>query len=125
MLEAKSLRKATVPSALLPYPSPGSVQPTRLALTVDDDDPSLSSCAYFASGSHVYKAQISGAEPLVHKGKESLLIPAHAEVIGASVTAHCPHRSEIQSIALTEMGTIMDANIDFFQKGRTYQVIGE
>ncbi|KAF7821958.1 wd repeat-containing protein [Senna tora] len=34
MLEAKSLKKAVVPSTLIQNPSPGSLQSTRLALHV-------------------------------------------------------------------------------------------
>ncbi|GAB4845146.1 hypothetical protein Ancab_038550 [Ancistrocladus abbreviatus] len=103
MLEAKSLRKATVPFSLIPYPSPGSIQPTRLALHVSDGESSCS--AYIASGSRVYKLQIPLGDSLVNRGKDSLLIPGHAEIRNSSVINRCPHRSEIQSIVLTETGT--------------------
>ncbi|KAK7851424.1 hypothetical protein CFP56_041921 [Quercus suber] len=100
MVEARSLRKAVVPSTLIQNPSPGNVQPTRLALHVSKDS---SSCwAYIASGSHIYKLQISLEDSLVNKGKESLLIPGQAQVMDSFLVNRCPHRSEIQSIVLTE-----------------------
>ncbi|XP_065847310.1 uncharacterized protein [Euphorbia lathyris] len=100
MLEARSLRKAIVPSSLIENPSPGNIQPTRLSLHVNEDS---SSCwLYMASGSHVYKLQISMEDFSVSKGKESLLIPVQTEVMDSSVVNRCPHRSEIQSIVLCE-----------------------
>ncbi|KNA26086.1 hypothetical protein SOVF_000030 isoform A [Spinacia oleracea] len=103
MLEAKRVVKATVPSSLLPQPSPASIQPTRLALHVNHANDSSCS-AYFATGCRVYKTQMSmEGESLVNRGKDNLLIPAHSEVIRSSVLERCPHRSEIQSVALTEM----------------------
>ncbi|XP_030952231.1 uncharacterized protein LOC115975551 isoform X1 [Quercus lobata] len=100
MVEARSLRKAVVPSTLIQNPSPGNIQPTRLALHVSKDG---SSCwAYIASGSHIYKLQISLEDSLVNKGKESLLIPGQAQVMDSFLVNRCPHRSEIQSIVLTE-----------------------
>ncbi|PSS00061.1 CCR4-associated factor like [Actinidia chinensis var. chinensis] len=100
MLEAKSLRKATVPRSLLQHPSPGNVQSNRLALHVNDDN---SSCwVYIASGCRIYKLEISMQDSLVNRGKESLLIPEQCEVMNSSLVNHCPHRSEIQSIALAE-----------------------
>ncbi|GMH22268.1 hypothetical protein Nepgr_024111 [Nepenthes gracilis] len=103
MLEAKSLRKVTVPASLLPFPSPGSIQPTRLALHVSDSDSFCS--AFIASGCRVYKLQIPLTDSLIHRGKESLLIPVCVEVTDSSVLNHCPHRSEIQSLVLAETDT--------------------
>ncbi|XP_020260080.1 uncharacterized protein LOC109836562 isoform X2 [Asparagus officinalis] len=100
MLEAKSLRKARIPSSLLPNPSPGHLQSTRLAVHVDDVASTCS--AFVASGCHVYKIEISSEESTVVKGKESLLIPVQAQVVNSSLVDRCPHRSEIQSIALAE-----------------------
>ncbi|XP_047341894.1 uncharacterized protein LOC124945494 [Impatiens glandulifera] len=98
MLEAKSLRKAVIPVSLLEHPSPGSVQSTRLALHVDSDG---ASCwIYVASGSRIYRIEISMEDALVNQGKEGLLIPENAQMLDASVVNRCPHRSEIQSIAL-------------------------
>ncbi|KAL6840113.1 hypothetical protein ACP4OV_029923 [Aristida adscensionis] len=99
-LAARSLRKASVPPALLADPSPGSL-PTRLAVHVNGAGSSCS--AYLASGCRVYKIEIcmDGAI-LLSKGKESLLIPDSAQVISSSVVDRCPHRSEIQSVALAE-----------------------
>ncbi|KAG0495374.1 hypothetical protein HPP92_000065 [Vanilla planifolia] len=100
MLEPQSLRKAVIPPSLLSDPSPGSFQSTRLALRVSDDG---SCCLVFiASGCLVYKIEISLDESMVIKGKESLLIPIHATVLNSSIVNRCPHRSEIQSIALGE-----------------------
>ncbi|XAR62483.1 hypothetical protein NMG60_11017251 [Bertholletia excelsa] len=100
MLEAKSLKRATIPSSLLEHPSPGNIQSTRLALHVNDDD---SSCwVYIASGCGVYKLEISMQGSLVNKGKESLLIPEQTQVINSSLVNRCPHRSEVQSIALAD-----------------------
>nr|CAB3474908.1 unnamed protein product [Digitaria exilis] len=78
MLAPRSLRKASVPPALLSDPTPGSLQPTRLAVHVNGDGSTCS--AYLASGCRVYKI----------------------EVISSSVVDRCPHRSEIQSVALAE-----------------------
>ncbi|XP_059630494.1 uncharacterized protein LOC132273549 isoform X2 [Cornus florida] len=100
MLEAKSLRKAAVPSSLLEYPSPGNLQSTRLAVNVNGDG---SSCwVYIASGCYIYKIQISMEDSLVNCGKESLLIPEQTQVMHSSLVNRCPHRSEIQSVVLAE-----------------------
>ncbi|KAK9167089.1 hypothetical protein Scep_002280 [Stephania cephalantha] len=100
MLEAKSLRKALVPPSLIPNPSPGSLQSTRLALHIGSGD---SSCrVYIASGCLVYQIEISMEDTVLTKGKESLLIPMHAQVMKSSLMNRCPHRSEIQSIVLAE-----------------------
>ncbi|KAJ4700968.1 Guanine nucleotide-binding protein, beta subunit [Melia azedarach] len=100
LLEAKSLTKVVVPSSLIENPSPGNLQSTRLALHVTED---RSSCfVYIASGCHVYKVQIRMDDSLVSKGKESLLIPEHSQVMDSSVLTRCPHRSEVQSVVLAE-----------------------
>ncbi|KAH7685472.1 WD40-repeat-containing domain-containing protein [Dioscorea alata] len=100
MLEAKSLRKALIPPSLIPNPSPGNLQSTRLALLVNGD---ASSCSVFiASGCRVYKIEVSLDDSVVTKGKESLLIPVQAHVIRSSEVDRCPHRSEIQSVVLAE-----------------------
>ncbi|XP_072964108.1 uncharacterized protein [Typha angustifolia] len=100
MLEAKSLRKATIPPSLLPDPSPGNLQATRLALHVNEGG---SSCSiYIASGCRVYRIEISMEDFIISKGKESLLIPVHAQVINSLIVDRCPHRSEIQSVVLAE-----------------------
>ncbi|KAF8717119.1 hypothetical protein HU200_026234 [Digitaria exilis] len=100
MLAPRSLRKASVPPALLSDPTPGSLQPTRLAVHVNGDGSSCS--AYLGSGCSVYKIEISMDGATLSKGKESLLIPDNAQVISSSVVDRCPHRSEIQSVALAE-----------------------
>ncbi|MQL85190.1 hypothetical protein Taro_017711, partial [Colocasia esculenta] len=104
MLAARSLRKAHIPTTLLGDPSPGSIQPTRLAIHVKGDgNGESSSCSiYVASGCQVYRLEVSneGSSPV--KGKDSLLVPAGAQVTQSSVVDRCPHRSEIQSIALAE-----------------------
>lgn len=100
MLEVRSLRKAAVPSTLIENPSPGNLQSTRLALHVNEDG---SSClVYIASGCHVYKLLIPMDNSSVGEGKESLLIPAQTQVMDSSLVNRCPHRSEIQSIVLSE-----------------------
>ncbi|GKV36158.1 hypothetical protein SLEP1_g44319 [Rubroshorea leprosula] len=99
-LEAKSLRKAVVPSTLIENPSPGNIQSTRLALHVNQDG---SSCwVYIASGCNIYKLQIPLEVSLLSKGKEGLLIPEQIEVLDSFLVNRCPHRSEIQSIVLAE-----------------------
>ncbi|GLU07000.1 hypothetical protein SLE2022_239800 [Rubroshorea leprosula] len=99
-LEAKSLRKAVVPSTLIENPSPGNIQSTRLALHVNQDG---SSCwVYIASGCNIYKLQIPLEVSLLSKGKEGLLIPERIEVLDSFLVNRCPHRSEIQSIVLAE-----------------------
>uniref|UniRef100_A0A0E0FW59 Anaphase-promoting complex subunit 4 WD40 domain-containing protein n=1 Tax=Oryza nivara TaxID=4536 RepID=A0A0E0FW59_ORYNI len=100
MLAPRSLRKAAVPPSLLSEPSPGSLQPTRLAVHVNAAGSSCS--AYLASGCRVYKIEIAMEGEMLSKGKESLLIPINAEVISSSVVDRCPHRSEIQSVVLAE-----------------------
>ncbi|PPS01492.1 hypothetical protein GOBAR_AA19171 [Gossypium barbadense] len=92
-LEAKSLRKAVVPSTLLENPSPGNLQSTRLALHIPLEDSWLST------------------------GKEGLLIPETKEVIESLLLKRCPHRSEIQSIVLTEIestGYLVLASVDAY-----------
>ncbi|KAG6578880.1 hypothetical protein SDJN03_23328, partial [Cucurbita argyrosperma subsp. sororia] len=101
MLKAKGLRKAVVPPALIGDPSPGNLQPTRLALHVSPDG---SSCYVFiASGSRVFKLQISMEESSVVEGKDSLLIPVQTKVLDSLLLNRCPHRSEIQSLVLAEV----------------------
>ncbi|KAJ3677905.1 hypothetical protein LUZ60_001708 [Juncus effusus] len=102
MLRARSLRKAPIPPALFADPSPANLQATRLALHVNEDESACS--VYIASGCHVYKMEISMEESMVSRGKESLLIPVNAKVIEASELDRCPHRSEIQSVVLTQGG---------------------
>ncbi|KAF5735353.1 hypothetical protein HS088_TW15G00855 [Tripterygium wilfordii] len=100
-LEPRSLRKAVVPSSLIQNPSPGNLQSTRLALYVDED----ASCCwvFIASGCHIYKLQVPLQDSSISKGKESLLIPEQTEILQSSVLNRCPHLSEIQSIALSEI----------------------
>ncbi|XP_078181798.1 uncharacterized protein LOC144575506 [Carex rostrata] len=100
MVEVRSLRKASIPPSLLSDPSPASLQPTRLALHVNEDE--SSSSVYIASGCHVYNLEISMEGSRVAKGKESLLIPIEAQVRDASILDRCPHRSEICSVVLAE-----------------------
>ncbi|KAJ6391835.1 hypothetical protein OIU77_025739 [Salix suchowensis] len=117
VLEARSLRKAAVPSTLIENPSPGNLQSTRLALHVNEDG---SSClVYIASGCHVYKLLIPMDNSSVRKGEGK---PPHSctdtgislhskyvavanlqkQVMDSSLVNRCPHRSEIQSIVLSE-----------------------
>ncbi|KAB2044708.1 hypothetical protein ES319_D01G109000v1 [Gossypium barbadense] len=103
-LEAKSLRKAVVPPTLLENPSPGNLQSTRLALHVNEDS---SSCwVYIASGCNIYRLQIPLEDSWLSTGKEGLLIPETKEVIESLLLKRCPHRSEIQSIVLTEIENV-------------------
>ncbi|XP_022642613.1 uncharacterized protein LOC106764893 isoform X2 [Vigna radiata var. radiata] len=115
MLEAKCLKKAVVPSTLIDDPSPGSIQCTRLALRVSEDRRSC--VVYIASGPHIYKLHIALGESSVNEGKDSLLIPEHTEIIASSLLNRCPHRSEIQSIALAEVescGDVMLGSVDSY-----------
>ncbi|VFQ86703.1 unnamed protein product [Cuscuta campestris] len=101
MLEAKSLKKAAVPSSLFEHPSPGNLQPTRLALHVNARGDE--SCwVYIASGCSIYKLLISTNNSAVNLGKQDLLIPEQTEVLESAIVNRCPHRSEIQSIVLAE-----------------------
>ncbi|KAM7507897.1 hypothetical protein LguiA_018350 [Lonicera macranthoides] len=108
MLEAKSLRKAKVPSSLIEYPSPANIQSTRLALHVNKEEEEASSCwVYIASGCYIYKLLISMKDDsLLSRGKESLLIPEQTPVLDSALANRCPHRSEIQSIVLAEAESI-------------------
>ncbi|KAL5703681.1 hypothetical protein ACHQM5_022206 [Ranunculus cassubicifolius] len=77
-IEARSLRKAVVPSNLIRNPSPASFQSNRLALHVSPDG---SSCSiYIASGCHTHKLEISIEDSTLTRGKESLPIPMQAQV---------------------------------------------
>ncbi|KAH9757581.1 hypothetical protein KPL71_016435 [Citrus sinensis] len=100
VLEAKSLRKAEVPLSLIENPSPGNIQCTRLALHVNEDG--CSCFVYIASGCHLYKLQVMMDDWFVSEGKDSLLIPEQTPVMDSSMLNRCPHRSEVQSIALAE-----------------------
>ncbi|KAI3513605.1 hypothetical protein L1887_20941 [Cichorium endivia] len=100
MLEARSLKKAVVPSALIEHPSPANLQSNRLSLHVTDDG---TSCwVYVASGCHIYRILVSLGDSLVDKGKDSLLIPEQTRVVDSAIVNRCPHRSEIQTIVLNE-----------------------
>ncbi|PWZ33513.1 hypothetical protein Zm00014a_006081 [Zea mays] len=112
VLVARSLQKASVPPALLSDPTPGSLQPTRLAAHVSQWRrllvlclprlwlPRLQDRVDFSS---LWRWKIRlDASVMLSKGKESLLIPDNAQVISSSVVDRCPHRSEIQSVALAE-----------------------
>ncbi|KAH9691718.1 hypothetical protein KPL70_016198 [Citrus sinensis] len=100
VLEAKSLRKAEVPLSLIENPSPGNIQSTRLALHVNEDG--CSCFVYIASGCHLYKLQVMMDDWFVSEGKDSLFIPEQTPVMDSSMLNRCPHRSEVQSIALAE-----------------------
>ncbi|OEL38903.1 hypothetical protein BAE44_0000080 [Dichanthelium oligosanthes] len=124
MLAPRSLRKASVPPGLLSDPTPGSLQPTRLAVHVRQWRrllllrlPSLRLPRLQNRGSHPPSIAPLNSSPMemredprkismdgatLSKGKESLLIPDNAQVISSSVVDRCPHRSEIQSVALAE-----------------------
>ncbi|TXG53300.1 hypothetical protein EZV62_022469 [Acer yangbiense] len=115
LLEAKSLRKAVVPSTLIDNPSPGNLQSTRLALHVNEDGSSF--LVYIASGCHVYKIQIGVEDSFVSEGKEGLLIPEYTQVLDSALLDRCPHRSEIQSIALAgtnSAGYLVLGSVDSF-----------
>ncbi|KAL5974510.1 hypothetical protein ACLOJK_031175 [Asimina triloba] len=75
--------------------------PSSSPSQVSGDSPSCS--AYIASGCHLYQVEMSMEDSALIKGKESLLIPEHCEVMDLSVVNRCPHQAEIQSIALKEM----------------------
>ncbi|KAK4799117.1 hypothetical protein SAY86_024482 [Trapa natans] len=100
MLEAKRLLKAAVPPALIQNPSPGSLQSTRLALHVKEDGSSC--CVYIASGCNVYKLEVPLEDASITEGKDSLLIPFHTKITDSMLLNRCPHRSEIQSIVVSE-----------------------
>ncbi|XP_017242268.1 uncharacterized protein LOC108214653 isoform X3 [Daucus carota subsp. sativus] len=100
MLEAKSVRKAKIPASLLEHPTPAHIQPTRLALHVNQH---ASTCSlYIASAALIYKLTVSMEDSLISQGKESLLIPDQTTVLESDLVDRCPHRSEIQSIVLAE-----------------------
>ncbi|GLJ54642.1 hypothetical protein SUGI_1173950 [Cryptomeria japonica] len=99
MAKVKTLLRASLPPSLLPHPSPGSLQSTRLAAHMGGEGSYC--CIYIASGGNVYTAQISMTGNMVLQGKESLLIPMHTQVMAASGVYRCPHRAEIQSVALS------------------------
>nr|XP_027093014.1 uncharacterized protein LOC113713484 isoform X2 [Coffea arabica] len=102
MLEVQSLKKALVPKSLIPNPSPGNLQSTRLALHVKEDASPPSCWVYVASGCRIYKVLVRMGGSFVYQGKESLLIPQETLVLDSAVLNCCPHRSEIQSIVLAE-----------------------
>ncbi|XP_052201379.1 uncharacterized protein LOC127807517 isoform X2 [Diospyros lotus] len=115
MFEAKSVWKTRVPYSLIHHPSPGNLQPTRLAIHADGD--ACSCWVYIASGCCVYKLQIPMQDSLVNWGKENLLIPEQTQVMHSSVVNRCPHRSEIQSIAIAEMessSTLLLGSVDSY-----------
>lgn len=115
MLEAKSLIRAVVPSSLLQYPSPAHLQSTRLAIHVSSRG---SSCwIYIASGCSIYKVEIPLEDSLINRGKESLLIPVHTEVVDSLLLKRCPHRFEIQSIVIAQnesSGDVLLGSVDSF-----------
>lgn len=113
MLEARSLKKASIPSSLLEHPSPGNIQSTRLALHINDDEHSC--LVYIASGSHIYNLQIPMEDSSVNQGKGGLLIPEQSQVTSSSKVSRCPHRSEIQSIVIAESNnSIVLGSVDSF-----------
>ncbi|KAL5843743.1 hypothetical protein ACOSQ3_009738 [Xanthoceras sorbifolium] len=115
LLEAKSLRKAVVPSTLIDNPSPGNLQSTRLALHVNEDGSSV--LVYIASGCHVYKLQIGVEDSFVSEGKEGLMIPEYTQFLDSVLLNRCPHRWEIQSIALAgtnSTGYLVLGSVDSF-----------
>ncbi|XP_077242073.1 uncharacterized protein LOC143882472 isoform X2 [Tasmannia lanceolata] len=83
-----------------PFPNPSKF--LHRYLFFFENSSHISFSVYIASGCHVYKVEISMEDSGVTKGKESLLIPVHAQVIHSSLLARCPHRSEIQSVVLAE-----------------------
>ncbi|CAN6452612.1 unnamed protein product [Victoria cruziana] len=104
MVKVRSLRRARVPPSLIQNPSPASIQSTRLSLHVNEAGSSTS--VFVASGCHAYRVEVAMEDCPVEEGKDSLLIPNPAKVMNSSRVKRCPHRSEIQSLALA------DANCD-------------
>ncbi|XP_031500504.1 uncharacterized protein LOC116264434 isoform X1 [Nymphaea colorata] len=108
MMKVRSLRRALVPPSLLPNPSPASLQSTRLSLHVNEEG--SSSSVFVASGCHAYKVEVAMEDCPVEEGKDSLLIPIPAKIMNSSRVRRCPHRSEVQSLALADacdMGLVL------------------
>ncbi|CAA6660537.1 unnamed protein product [Spirodela intermedia] len=102
MLAARGLRKANIPASLIQDPSPGSLQPTRLALHVNGNGCGTSCSVYVASGCRVYRFEISTEGACPAEGKDSLIVPVQTQIMQSHAVDRCPHHSEIQSIALAE-----------------------
>lgn len=77
-----------------------------------------SSCwIYIASGCSIYKVEIPLEDSLINRGKESLLIPVHTEVVDSLLLKRCPHRFEIQSIVIAQnesSGDVLLGSVDSF-----------
>ncbi|XP_057822487.1 uncharacterized protein LOC131034701 isoform X4 [Cryptomeria japonica] len=86
MAKVKTLLRASLPPSLLPHPSPGSLQSTRLAAHMGGEGSYC--CIYIASGGNVYTAQISMTGNMVLQGKESLLIPMHTQFLLGTVDSY-------------------------------------
>lgn len=95
MLEVKSLKKALVPKSLIPNPSPGNLQSTRLAIHVKEDASPPSCWVYIASGCRIYKVLVWLDGSFVNQGKESLLIPQESSTLQYLIAAPTGLRSRV------------------------------
>ncbi|KAG0553413.1 hypothetical protein KC19_12G009600 [Ceratodon purpureus] len=99
MVRVRTLQRLTLPRSLLHEASPAATHSHRVAAHFVDDGAGCN--VYIASGVDVYCVKMDLKETGVDSGKEDMLIPVDSEVAGAWQVEQCPHRAEIQSIALT------------------------
>ncbi|CAK9233353.1 unnamed protein product [Sphagnum jensenii] len=99
MVRVRTLQRAALPSELLHHVSPASSHSRRVATNVAENGEDCT--IYIASGVHVYGIKIELRETTVEAGKEDMLIPVDGQVADAWQLQQCPHRAEIQSIALS------------------------
>lgn len=99
MVRARCLQRCHIPANTLSSPSPGSLNSNRLAVQALDN---RTCCVYFASGIHVFQANIHLNGEAVQQGKDSLVIPTECQVADINQLKFSPHRSEIQSVSISE-----------------------
>ncbi|KAI5067022.1 hypothetical protein GOP47_0017550 [Adiantum capillus-veneris] len=75
-----------------------------------------SCCVFFASGTHVYQAKLELNDGVL-QGKDSLVIPTDLQMAEVNQLKFSPHRSEIQSVSISEPicdGSVLLGTVDSF-----------
>lgn len=97
-VRVRTLQRVTVPPSLFPNASPAATHSHRVAAHFADNGTDCN--VYLASGLDVYCIKMELKETGADAGKDGLLIPVDSEVVRAWQVEQCPHRAEIQGIAL-------------------------
>ncbi|EFJ15135.1 hypothetical protein SELMODRAFT_422913 [Selaginella moellendorffii] len=100
MVRARRLVRATIPRHVVGLPSPATPHSRRVAVQAPIDGGEACN-VYIASASRIYRLKADLPCSSVLEGKEGLLVPSDSRILEAEKLEHCPHRAEVQCIALS------------------------